>query len=108
MTATEPGLKKWLAERKAAEWEADLSAAGIPCGMVRDIAEAVSLPGLDARQLRLPLTIAGLPDREQVEVLGSGVLGGTGDDGSLEPPPALGEHTEEILNWLDREGGKKI
>jgi crotonobetainyl-CoA:carnitine CoA-transferase CaiB-like acyl-CoA transferase len=90
-----------FAKRDAVDWESDLSRAGIPCGMVRDIGEAVSLPGIDARQLRLPLTIAGLPDREQVEVLGTGVVGATPESAPLEPPPRLGQHTEEILEWLD-------
>ena len=46
----------------AAHWEAELSRAGIPCGMVRDIGEAVSMPGLGDRALRLALEVPGLPD----------------------------------------------
>jgi crotonobetainyl-CoA:carnitine CoA-transferase CaiB-like acyl-CoA transferase len=85
----------------AAHWESVLSCAGIPCGMVRSIDEAVSLPGLDARGLRLPLSIPGLPGSEQVEVLGSGIPCGDPAVAPLDPPPALGEHTAEILAWLD-------
>jgi crotonobetainyl-CoA:carnitine CoA-transferase CaiB-like acyl-CoA transferase len=99
--AMQDQLNAVFTTRDAADWEAELSRAGIPCGMVRDIADAVSLPGLDARDLRLPLTIAGLPDREQIEVLGSGVLGGTPGGAALEPPPRLGQHTDEIMAWLD-------
>jgi crotonobetainyl-CoA:carnitine CoA-transferase CaiB-like acyl-CoA transferase len=92
-----------LRTRDAAEWEAELSAAGIPCGMVRDIGEAVSLPGLDGRGLRLPLTVPGLPGKAAVEVLGSGVLAANAAIADPGPPPRLGEHTAEILTWLDRE-----
>lgn len=87
--------------RDAADWEATLSKAGIPCGMVRDIGDAVSMPGLSERGLRLPLTLAGLPDNARIEILGSGVVAahsGREDPGS---PPRLGEHTNEILAWLD-------
>src|SRR5690606_32560381 len=73
-------LEAIFGSREAAAWEAELSRAGIPCGMVRSIDEAVSLPGLEDRALRLPLTIPGLPDTEQVEVLGLGILA-SGADG---------------------------
>ncbi len=95
-------LSAVLRTRDAADWEVQLSAAGIPCGMVRSISEAMSLPSLDARSLRLPIRIAGLPDSEQVSILGLGILGSHDDGADLEPPPRLGEHTEEILLWLDR------
>src|SRR5690606_37328413 len=67
-----------IAKRDAADWESALSAAGLPCGMVRDISEAVSLPALDERQLCRPLAVPGLPGREQVGVLGPGFLGASG------------------------------
>jgi CoA:oxalate CoA-transferase len=100
--AMQDELDRVFRSQDAAEWEAQLSRAGIPCGLVRDIAEAVSLPGLDERALRLPLTVPGLPERDQIEVLGPGVLGGDGPgEATLGPPPRLGEHTREILDWLD-------
>lgn len=87
--------------RDAEYWEARLSAAGIPCGMVRTIEEAMSLPGLDARGLRVPLAIPGLPLTEQVAALGLGILGSKDDGAELPPPPRYGEHTQEILKWLN-------
>jgi crotonobetainyl-CoA:carnitine CoA-transferase CaiB-like acyl-CoA transferase len=87
--------------RPAADWEAELSAAGIPCGMVRDISEAVELPGLEARALRLPLSIPGLPGTEAVAVLGPGIVGSSADAAELKAPPTLGQHTAEIIDWLD-------
>ena len=103
--AMQAELADVLATRDAAEWEAELSRAGVPCGMVRDVAEAVSLPGLDERSLRVPLTVPGLPERERVDVLGLGVLAGQADEEAMGPPPRLGEHTEEVLAWLERERG---
>ena len=79
-----------------------MSAAGIPCGLVRSIEDAVSISGLDQRGLRIPLTIPGLPDQEAVAVLGLGILFGDGESASVAPPPRLGEHTEEIIEWLSQ------
>jgi crotonobetainyl-CoA:carnitine CoA-transferase CaiB-like acyl-CoA transferase len=94
-------LQQVFGGRPAADWEAELSAAGIPCGMVRDISEAVELPGLEARALRLPLSIPGLPGTEAVAVLGPGIVGSSADAAELKAPPTLGQHTAEIIDWLD-------
>jgi crotonobetainyl-CoA:carnitine CoA-transferase CaiB-like acyl-CoA transferase len=93
-------LSAVFGSRNAAEWEALLSEAGIPCGMVREIGDAVSLPGLESRSLRLPVHIPGLPQREDVELLGLGFPFADGEAATLGPPPRLGEHTAEILEWL--------
>jgi len=89
-----------LRTRDAEEWERLLSEAGIPCGLVRTVDEAMSLPELEQRGLRLPVDVPGLPDRQGAEVLGLGILSANDEVGKLEPPPRLGEHTEEILDWL--------
>ena len=101
-SAMQEALSAVLRTRDAEDWEALLSEAGIPCGMVRDIHEAMSLPELDARSLTVPMRIAGLPEREQVSVLDLGVRGSSDVDADLPPPPRLGEHTEEIRAWLDQ------
>jgi CoA:oxalate CoA-transferase len=90
-----------LRERTAAEWESQMSAAGIPCGMVRDVAEAASLPHLQQRGLKIPLSIPGLPRQENIEVVNGGFLFQQGGPGVNEPPPVHGEHTDALLQWLD-------
>ena len=92
-----------LRTRDAVAWEQLLSAAGIPCGMVRDIGEAMSLPELEERNLRIPLQIPGLPQREDVAVLGAGFVSAQAGASALEPPPRLGQHTDEILSWLAKD-----
>lgn len=99
--AMQQELAAVFATRGAAEWESLLSAAGVPCGMVRDIGDAVSLPGLETRELRLPLRIPGLPHTEDVAVLGPGFVSTAGAAAELGPPPRHGEHTAEILDWLN-------
>jgi crotonobetainyl-CoA:carnitine CoA-transferase CaiB-like acyl-CoA transferase len=100
--AMQAELSAVFATRDGAEWEARLSAAGVPCGLVREIGEALSLPGLEARALRLPVHIPGLPQSEDVAVLGPGFATGEGNEAALPPPPRLGEHTAELREWLGR------
>jgi crotonobetainyl-CoA:carnitine CoA-transferase CaiB-like acyl-CoA transferase len=98
--ALQSSLSATFRERPAAEWEELLSNAGIPCGMVRDVAEACALPHLSERHLKLPLTIPELPEKKNIEILNAGFQflndGPTVD----APPPVAGEHTEELLRWL--------
>lgn len=95
--ALQAELRDALAAKSAAEWEASMSAAGIPCGMVRDVAEAVELPQLRDRGLRQPVPVPGLPDRDGADVLNAGFKFGTDGPAVAAPPPRLGEHGDEIL-----------
>jgi CoA:oxalate CoA-transferase len=98
--AVQESLASVFAQQDAGHWEALLSAAGIPCGMVRQISEAASLPELDSRQLMLDVHVPGLPGKEDVRILGLGYSGAQATPGSLPPPPRLDEHRDEILSWL--------
>lgn len=84
----------------ASLWESQLSAAGVPCGMVRDVSEAVSLQGLDERGIRIPLNVPGLPDREDVEIVNAGFKFSQDSPHLDQPPPRAGEHGEDILKSL--------
>jgi CoA:oxalate CoA-transferase len=98
--SVQAALSSVFGQRDAAEWEAELSAAGIPCGMVREIGEAVSLPSLEDRQLLLPLTVPGLPHNEAVRILGAGYRSEQGLGTQLTPPPRPDQHRDEIQRWL--------
>lgn len=84
----------------AREWETRLSAAGIPCGMVREVSEAISLPALEERNLRLDLDIAGLPDGRKASIVNAGFVFSKDGPHVDEPPPAHGEHTADVLASL--------
>jgi crotonobetainyl-CoA:carnitine CoA-transferase CaiB-like acyl-CoA transferase len=96
--ALRAALTARLRERPAAHWAEALSAAGLPCGKVNDVAEAFALAeqlGLDpirhlpradggtVAQVASPLGLSATPPRHAT------------------PPPALGQHTDEVRAWLD-------
>jgi CoA:oxalate CoA-transferase len=94
-------LSATFRQRPAAAWEELLSAAGIPCGMVRDVAQACALPHLQQRGLKIPLSVPGLPENKNIEILNAGFQ--FLKDGPMvnAPPPTAGQHTEELLRWLE-------
>ena len=78
-----------IRQKTAAEWFQKLDAAGIPAGPINTISEA--LADLQAQHRQMTRTMAGIP------VIGSPLrLDGERADSDL-PPPALGEHTADVL-----------
>jgi formyl-CoA transferase len=73
-------------------WFDRLEAAGIPAGPINRISEAIA--DVQAQHRHMVRTIAGVP------MVGSPVrIDGERSDSDL-PPPALGQHTDEILKQL--------
>jgi crotonobetainyl-CoA:carnitine CoA-transferase CaiB-like acyl-CoA transferase len=80
--------------RAVADWLSTLEAAGVPCGRVRTVAEALDGPQIAARGFLLDVDHPRLGPGRYV---GSPIsLDGAGR-GSRRPPPALGEHSREVL-----------
>jgi formyl-CoA transferase len=84
-----------IRRKRAAEWLDQLEAAGIPAGPINTISQA--LTDVQAQHRQMVRTIAGMP------LVGSPVrLDGARADSEL-PPPALGQHTDEVLaDLLDK------
>jgi crotonobetainyl-CoA:carnitine CoA-transferase CaiB-like acyl-CoA transferase len=81
-----------IRQKPAIDWLDRLEAAGIPAGPINSISQALS--DVQAQHRGMVRTIAGVPQ------VGSPVrLDGERADAEL-PPPALGEHTNEILGAL--------
>ena len=91
-------LAPLLHARTVDEWMSALTEAGIPCGRVRTVAEALENPQVAARSLLLDVDH---PRAGRGRYLGSAIgLDGAGR-GSRRPPPLLGQHTDEVLaEWL--------
>jgi formyl-CoA transferase/CoA:oxalate CoA-transferase len=84
-----------LRARKVDEWLADWEAAGIPCGRVRTVAEALDLPQVAARGLLIDVDH---PTIGPGRYVGSPIHLSGAERSSRRPPPALGQHTEEVLS----------
>jgi len=81
-----------IAARPASEWLEQLESAGIPAGPINTLTQA--LTDVQAQHRQMVRSLAGVP------VVGSPVrLEETRADSEL-PPPALGEHTAEVLAGL--------
>ena len=78
-----------IAQKSSADWFDQLEAAGIPAGPINTISQA--LADVQAQHRQMVRTVAGVP------LVGSPVrLDGARADSDLRPP-ALGEHTAEVL-----------
>lgn len=76
-----------LATRPAADWAAAFRAAGVPAAPVQDVAQALAMPHLAARDLFL--TVPG-PDGAAQTILNAGFRFAAGGPGTDRPAPALG------------------
>ncbi len=83
--------------RPTAYWVERLDAAGVPCGPINDIAQALADPQVAARGLRvdLPHVLAGT-----VPLVANPIKLSATPPGYERAPPLLGEHTAEILHQL--------
>jgi len=96
-TANRAELHPLLLE-KLHEWSADdlfvaLNRAGVPCGPINSIAEGVQLAerlGLD------PIVAVG----GEIDAIRNPITFGGSQLRYDRPPPALGEHSDEIREWL--------
>lgn len=87
-----PLIEERLRSRPAADWFAKLDAAGIPAGPINTIRQALDDPHAAHRAM--------VQDIERFRLVGSPLrLDGERADSAL-PPPALGEHSAEVLASL--------
>jgi crotonobetainyl-CoA:carnitine CoA-transferase CaiB-like acyl-CoA transferase len=92
-----PLIAERIAVRPAAEWLEKLEAAGIPAGPINRIRQALADPQAEFRHVVREI---GAGKLGQVPTVGSPLrFDGERADADL-PPPALGEHTDEVLGGL--------
>ena len=90
-----PLLAAKLRERPRTDWVSRLRPAGVPCGSVRDVAEVLEDPHLEARGMiqQIEHAIAGA-----IRVTGVPVRLSDTPGSVRTPPPTLGQHTVDILS----------
>lgn len=83
-----------LKSRGVEEWISAFGAAGVPCGRVRTVGEALDGPQVTSRGLVIALDH---PTLGRGRYVGSPIRLDRAFAPSLRPPPLLGEHADEIL-----------
>jgi crotonobetainyl-CoA:carnitine CoA-transferase CaiB-like acyl-CoA transferase len=87
-------LERLLAARPRDEWLRLLRQQGVPCGAVRDVGEVCSSPQLSARGM-LPRVVH--PTAGELGQVGSPLKLSGAPPAPPDPPPLLGQHTEQLL-----------
>ena len=89
-----PLLEAIVRERPAAFWAEKLEAAGVPCGPINSIAQALADSQAVARGIRIDLPH---PTAGTVPLVGMPIRMSASSPSYERPPPLLGEHTDEVL-----------
>lgn len=100
-----PLIKQVTVFKTTAEWVAALERAGVPCGPINDLAQVFADPQVQARGLKveMPHPVAG----KVAQVASPIRLSGTPVE-YRQAPPALGQHTEHVLQQLLNKTAQQI
>ncbi|PVA09810.1 CoA transferase [Pelagivirga sediminicola] len=97
-----PILEAAFQTRDTADWLTDLKAAKVPGGKVRTVSEVFTSPDVIERGM-----IAEVPDAQHgtLRLVQSPLRFSDTPVRAPVAPPRLGEHTDEVLRWLDEDRG---
>lgn len=92
-------LERALQARSAAEWALAMNADDVPAGCVLTVPDALQHPQIGAR--RLVQTLPGVDGvADTIRVVRAGYRVAEYELGSADPPPRLGQHTDEVLSAM--------
>ena len=94
-----PFLEGLTRSRTVAEWLSMLQPAGVPCGPVNDIAQVFADPQVRHRDMLIEMPHPRAPEGV-VRLIGNPIRGSANPVAYRRSPPALGEHTDEVLEEI--------
>jgi CoA:oxalate CoA-transferase len=100
----EPLLNEALREKTTQAWLEEFDAIGLPCGPLNDVPAAANHPQVVSRKM---LKDVAHPSGFSLRITDTPVKLGRTPGGIQGPPPAIGEHANEVLQALlgiDEEG----
>lgn len=89
-------LSEKFAQQSREYWLKALNQAGIPCGPINNISEALAMPQAQAREMIVDFGAQGSP----VKALGNPIKLSASPVSYRSPPPTLSEHTDSTLASL--------
>ncbi|XAH21657.1 CaiB/BaiF CoA-transferase family protein [Xylophilus sp. GW821-FHT01B05] len=92
-----PAMEEITRTRSTADWIALLEDKAVPCGPINDIGQAFADPQVQARGLALKLPRAAGDGITEIAGVASPLRLGEHPPVLHRAPPALGEHTDEVL-----------
>ncbi|MBK6631006.1 MAG: CoA transferase [Betaproteobacteria bacterium] len=92
-----PLLEQAMRQRSTHAWVAALEAAGVPCGPINRLGEVFADPQVQHRGMRFDLPH---PSAGKVSLVANPIRLSASPVAYAEPPPMLGQHSEEILRGL--------
>lgn len=84
-------------KHSSASWIEALNNAGVPCGEINTIDQAFSMPQVKHLEMAKPMHSN---ERGETCVVGQPVILSNAESSVTQPPPAAGQHTQEILQNL--------
>ncbi len=98
-----PMLEALLVAAPRRHWYDRLRDAGVPCGLVRSVREAIAMAREDTRGMVASLEH---PELGRLDMIASPVRL-DGADMPRRPPPRLGEHTDEVLEAIGIDAARR-
>jgi crotonobetainyl-CoA:carnitine CoA-transferase CaiB-like acyl-CoA transferase len=92
-----PMLEELVRTKPVEFWTSGLERAGVPCGPINSIAQALADPQIVARGLQVELPH---PRAGRVALVGTPMKLSASPPALDRAPPTLGQHTEEVLREL--------